>query len=362
MADNKTTGTGTSDAKRNRTYAEIRAERDGKKPQAAAVEKMEWWRAILAIFGIAAVASGAVPGRRNESWIRSLLYAGLIAFIIRTFFFEAFRIPSGSMKNTLLVGDHLFVNKIGYFIETPKYIPFTTIEIPHLHLKTWSINRGDVVIFEWPGNMDEVIPRERKVNYIKRCIGLPGDVIQIKNKQVYVNGAISPNPPESILQNDTQRVGTVDPSIFPHGAQWNKDNYGPIKIPKTGEVIPISKDNIDQWQVFIEREGHKVELGMNDQIMIDGKLATEYKVQHDYLWMMGDNRDNSLDSRFWGFAPVDNVVGEGSIIYWSWYNPPFSTIGEDDGYDSHPGPEGPDFPEESQSFHTRWDRIGKLVH
>ena len=82
------------------------------------------------------------------------------------------------MKNTLLVGDHLFVNKIGYFIETPKYIPFTDIEIPHIHLKTWSVNRGDVVVFEYPGDQGEVVPHELKVNYIKRCIGLPGDVIQ----------------------------------------------------------------------------------------------------------------------------------------------------------------------------------------
>jgi signal peptidase I len=344
MADNKLTG---SDAKRNRTYAEIRAERDGKKPQGAPVEKMEWWRSILAVLGIVAVAA---PGRKKESWFRSLFYAIVIAFIIRTFFFEAFRIPSGSMKNTLLVGDHLFVNKIGYFIETPKYIPFTEVEIPHIHLKTWSVNRGDVVVFEYPGDQGEVVPHELKVNYIKRCIGLPGDVIQIKNKQVYVNGAIFPNPPESILESDTEKVGTVDPRIFPHGAQWNKDNYGPIKIPKTGDVIPVNKDNIDQWEVFIEREGHKVELGMNEQIMIDGKPATEYKVQRDYLWMMGDNRDDSEDSRFWGFAPMDNVVGSGMIIYWSWYNPPSS--GNGDGYD----------PDEVQQTHIRWDRIGNLIH
>src|ERR1019366_7726122 len=96
-----------------------------------------WWRMILVpILGVTSVAMGVPPGRKNESWIRSLIYAGLIAFIIRTFFFEAFRIPSGSMKNTLLVGDHLFVNKIGYFIETPKYIPFTSVEIPYLHIPT----------------------------------------------------------------------------------------------------------------------------------------------------------------------------------------------------------------------------------
>ncbi len=358
MADKTTTGKGTpasGDAKRNRSYAEIRADRDAKKPQSSSPEKLGWGRAvfgsILSFLNITSMGTvPALPPRKNESWIRSLIYAGLIAFIIRTFFFEAFRIPSGSMKNTLLVGDHLFVNKIGYFIETPKYIPFTETEIPHLHIKTWSVNRGDVVVFEYPGDQGEVVPHEKKVNYIKRCIGLPGDVIQIKNKQVYVNGSIFPNPPESILESDTEKQGVVDPRIFPHGAQWNKDNYGPIKIPKSGDVIPVNKDNIEQWEVFIQREGHKVELGMNDQIMIDGKPTKEYKVQWDYLWMMGDNRDDSEDSRFWGFAPMDNVVGSGFIIYWSWYNPPSS--GNGDGYD----------PDEVQKTHIRWDRMGNLIH
>src|SRR5579883_400122 len=313
--------------KRTKTYAEIRAERESKQN----------------------TSNGKPNGKKKESWLRSLFIAALIAFVIRTFFFEAFRIPTGSMKNTLLVGDYLFVNKIGYFIETPKYIPFTETEIPHLHLKTWSVKRGDVVVFEYPGDRDLVVPREKKVNYIKRCIGLPGDVIQIINKQVYVNGKIFPNPPESILQ-DTEKAGVVDPRIFPRGAQWNKDNFGPLRIPKQGDIIPISKANFDQWEVFIAREGHKIEIGPNDVILIDGKPSTQYKVQRDYLWMMGDNRDDSEDSRFWGFAPMANVVGSGFIIYWSWYNPP--SAGQGDGYD----------PDEVQHFHIRWDRIGRLIH
>ncbi|HEY3875716.1 MAG TPA: signal peptidase I [Candidatus Kapabacteria bacterium] len=334
MADKTTPSTtpnpGTTpkgDPKRSRSYEEIRASRTAK-----------------------TTTTTTVTTKKKEGWFASLLYAAVIAFIIRAFLFEAFRIPTGSMKNTLLVGDHLFVNKLGYFFETPKYIPFTNVEIPHLHIKTWSVKRGDVVVFEYPGDRDEVIPHEKNVNYIKRCVGVPGDVIQVINKQLWVNGKVYPNPSESILMRDTEPAGTVDPQIFPHGAQWNKDNYGPLKIPKAGDVIPISKDNIDQWQVFIEREGHKVELGMNDQIMIDGKPATEYKVQRDYLWMMGDNRDDSEDSRFWGFAPMDNVIGSGFIIYWSWYNPPSS--GQGDGYD----------PDEVQTTHIRWDRMGKLIH
>ncbi|HET6399887.1 MAG TPA: signal peptidase I [Candidatus Kapabacteria bacterium] len=350
MAEQKTPGTGTSPAQskpssegnRSRSYAEIRAARDAKQTAGGARK------------------NGPASGKKKESWIRSLIYAGIIALIIRTFFFEAFRIPTGSMKNTLLVGDYLFVNKIGYFIETPKYIPLTNIEIPHLHIPTWSVHRGDVVVFEYPGDQDVVTPTEKNVNYIKRCIGLPGDVIQVINKQVYVNGKIYPNPPGAILQPDTERVGTVDPSIFPHGAQWNKDNYGPIRVPKKGMIIPVNKDNIDKWQVFIEREGHKVEIGMDDQVLIDGKPATQYQVQRDYLWMMGDNRDNSEDSRFWGFAPMDNVVGSGFVVYWSWYNPPSSGMG--DGYDAIPGKEGPNEPQEPQSFHIRWGRIAHLIH
>jgi len=253
-----------------------------------------------------------------------------------------------SSKNTLLVGDYLFVNKIGYFVETPKYIPFTRIKIPHLHVKTWDINRGDVVVFGYPGDRDDVVPKKQD-NYIKRCIGLPGDVVQIINKQVYVNGIIFPNPPESVLLNDTEKAGWVYPRIFPKGAKWNNDNFGPLRIPKIGDVIPITKNNFDQWEVFIEREGHKVEIGMNDQIIIDGKPANEYKVQRDYLWMMGDNRDNSEDSRIWGFAPMDNVIGSAMIIYWSCYNSPSD---QGDGYD----------PDEDQQFHIRWDRIGHTVN
>ncbi len=332
MADN-TSGT--------KTYAEIRAGRDAKKSGGQEIV-YEGGNSFRRLF--------ARDPNKKDSWVRSLIFAILIAGIIRTFFFEAFRIPTGSMKNTLLVGDYLFVNKIGYFLSTPKYIPFTSIEIPHLHMKTFGVHRGDVVVFEYPGDRDFVIPREKKVNYIKRCIGEPGDVIQIINKQVYVNGKIFKNPAESILENDTEKAGFVMPGIFPKGAQWNKDNFGPLKVPKAGDVIAINKDNIEGWDVFIQREGHKVDYGSNGEILIDGKAATEYKVQKDYLWMMGDNRDDSEDSRFWGFAPMDNVVGSGMIIYWSWYNPPSQGTG--DGYD----------PEEVQNFHIRWNRIGNLIH
>ena len=96
-----------------------------------------------------------------NGWLRSLATTMFMFIVFRTVLAGNFYIPSGSMKNTLLVGDRVFVNKIGCYFETPKYIPFTSVEIPHLHLKTGGVSRGDVVVFEYPGNRDEVIPRAR---------------------------------------------------------------------------------------------------------------------------------------------------------------------------------------------------------
>jgi len=254
------------------------------------------------------------------------------------------------MKNTVLVGDYIFVNKMSYFMQTPKYIPFTSIEIPHVRIKTWSIDRGDVIVFEYPGDRDLVEPREKNVHYIKRCIGLPGDTVQVINQQVYVNGKAMKNPDEMVYATKPEAKNIVEPQLFPKGVKQNIDWYGPLRIPKTGDVIHLTKENFDQWQVFIEREKHKAELNSAGVVEIDGKTTDNYTVQRDYLWMMGDNREESEDSRTWGFAPVENVVGKAMITYWSRYSPP--SQGQGDGYD----------PDEVQDPHMRWDRIGNLVH
>jgi signal peptidase I len=283
--------------------------------------------------------------KKKESTWRSLLVALLVALVIRTFFVEAFRIPTGSMKNTLLVGDYLFVNKLAYFFKSPKYIPWTSIEIPSFSIPTGGIDRGDVMVFEYPGDRDLVVPREKNVNYIKRVIGLPGDVIEIANKQVYVNGKAMQNPAGMRYREGAAPKEEVQPHIFPKNTPWNPDWFGPLRIPKKGDMIPLTKENLEKWEVFIEREGHRARFGPEGQIQIDGKESNSYVVERDYLWMMGDNRDDSEDSRFWGFMPVENVVGEALFIYWSWYNPPSSGMG--DGYD----------PEEDQRFHIRWNRL-----
>jgi len=293
------------------------------------------------------------PVKKKDGFWRSILIAALIAIGIRSFFVEAFRIPTGSMKNSLLVGDYLFVNKLAYSFKTPKYLPFTNIPIPHFGFNTFNVSRGDVVVFEFPGNKEQVTlsKDERNVNYIKRCIGIPGDTIEVRRKQVYVNGVAMVNPEKMILGPDTLPKGVPERggNLFPAGNNtWNRDNYGPIRIPKKGDVIALDQSNFDAWDVFIQREGHTTKVGDHGAIIIDDKPVKSYTVERNYLWMMGDNRDNSLDSRYWGFAPLDNVVGNGLFIYWSMFNPPYAPNEGD--------------PDEIQKFHIRWERILNGVH
>lgn len=290
-----------------------------------------------------------VEKKKKDSGWRGLLMALLIALLIRAFFVEAFRIPTGSMKQTLLVGDYLFVNKLAYFLRSPKYIPFTSTEIPYFSIPTGTVDRGEVVVFEYPGDRDLVIPREKKINYIKRCIAVAGDTVMIRNKQVYVNGQPMENPVGLRYKDNPLDSLDVQMKIFPKGAQWNQDWFGPIRIPKQGDQITLTRENLEQWEIFIMREGHKAQIGANGEIEIDGKQNNVYTVERDYLWMMGDNRDDSEDSRFWGFLPEENVVGEAMFIYWSWYRPPSDRMG--DGYD----------PEEVQETQIRWDRIGDII-
>ncbi|MBS1903623.1 MAG: signal peptidase I [Bacteroidetes bacterium] len=283
--------------------------------------------------------------KQKESLWRSLLVAGVIALVIRSFMFQAFRIPTGSMKNTLLVGDYLFVNELAYGFHTPKYLPLTNWKIPHFGFNYRDVKQGDVIVFEYPGDRDLVEPKEKNVNYIKRCIAVAGDTLEVRDKQVYVNGKEFKNPPNSRYNFPPLPKGHPEEGIFPRGnTTWNHDNYGPIRIPKKGDVIALSSANIDAWSVFIQREGHSCECGADGSVTIDGKKVTSYTVERNYLWMMGDNRDDSADSRYWGFCPVDNVIGSSMFIYWSWYNPPGDT---GDGYD----------PEEPQNLHVRWNRL-----
>jgi signal peptidase I len=159
----------------------------------------------------------------------------------------------------------------------------------------------------------------QKVQYLKRLVGEPGDTIRIINKVLYVNGAEFPRPKGmQFIKPYVEPAGKINPGIFPKGSGWNEDNYGPLYIPKQGDVISLSKDNYLWWDTFIKREGHKIEMKPDGKIFIDGSEIYQYKIQRSYYFAMGDNRDNSQDSRYWGFVPRESIVGKAWFVYWSW--------------------------------------------
>jgi len=282
---------------------------------------------------------------KPREFIDALIYAGVVAFIIKILLFEAYRIPTGSMEKTLWVGDFLLVTKFTYGATSPRNIPFTDIRLPYFKLPGFKEpKRGDIIVFDFPGDRDEMESRE-VVNYIKRCVGIPGDTIHIMNKQLYVNGEKFENPPHSMFDNISRPEKFVNPRMFPKGSKWNEDWYGPIRVPKKGDKIKIDSSNYEGWKMFVMKEGHNIKMRSDKTVLVDDKElpSNEYTVERDYLFMMGDNRNNSLDSRFWGFMPVENVVGEAFAIYWSW-DPsiPFSNLFDLIGS-------------------TRWDRIGSLI-
>ena len=280
---------------------------------------------------------------RSKEIFDAFFIAVIAAVFLKMFFVEAYRIPTGSMEETLLIGDFLLVNKFVYGATTPRNVPFTDTRIPYFRFPALKEpHRGDVVVFDFPGNRDELVPKDITM-YIKRCIGEPGDTVQIINRVVYVNRQILPNPPLAQFDPGKQNTNITEPRIFPKGSGWNEDNYGPLRVPKKGDVIKLSLDNIDRWNVFIFREGHIPRVTINDKITIDDKETDEYTVRRSYYFMMGDNRNNSLDSRFWGFVPEENLVGEALITYWSWNSDiPFSRVA-------------------SLVSSIRWNRIARVI-
>ncbi len=269
-------------------------------------------------------------------FFRQLLLAGIAAFFIITFIIQNTRIPTGSMEDTILVGDFVLVNKFIYGSSSPKYIPFTEVELPFFRLPAFKEPKAtDIVVFEYPGDRDQLVATELGVNYVKRCIGTPGDTIEIKDKVIFINGKEFWKP--SHIKYYRGRVGSylkpvpkgvADARIFPKGTHWNEDNYGPLVIPKKGMTIPLNKYNVEQWRTTIDREYEKrvVELD-GDVVKIEGIPVYSYTFKKDYYFMMGDNRDDSLDSRFWGLVPRDLVVGQAFITLFSWDREiPFSQI------------------------------------
>jgi len=222
------------------------------------------------------------PQRRESVWetLRSLLIVLVGVFCIRTFIAEATVIPTGSMERTILIGDHVFLNKLLY---GPR-LPYTSLRIPPLK----KIQRQEIVAFRYP--------RNPSVMFVKRVIGVGGDVIRLQNKKVFVNGQPLTEP----------YVQYQYASMLPL-----RDDFPPS--PSLLDTLPAAWGLDPAWS----RE-------MPNFIREDGLY-----VPPGYLFVMGDNRDNSLDSRFWGFVPLDNVVGEPLFVYWSYDAPSREWTSED---------------------------------
>jgi signal peptidase I len=295
--------------------------------------------------------------QKTLSFLKEFVIVFGLFLLINNFVIASFMVPTGSMENEVLTGELLFVNKFIYGGTSPmnlqqldflQMITFGKIRLPNVPFPWFrlpavrDVRRGDVIVFVFPGMQDE-LQSDQFTYYLKRCIALPGDTLLIRDRVVSVNGEAIPLP-RNVRYDRGWEIPShyPDDRIFPKGAPWNEDNYGPLVIPKKGMTIPLSVQNFSTWDIFIQREGHTTGL-TGETVLVDGKPVSSYTVARDYVFGMGDHRDNSLDGRYWGFIPKENVVGTPMIVYWSWDSdiPLYDIFG--------------------RIASVRWGRIGSLI-
>ncbi|ANW95148.1 S26 family signal peptidase [Wenyingzhuangia fucanilytica] len=348
------------------------------------------------------------PPSKTGEWVSSITFAVVAATLVHTYIMQPFTIPTSSLEKSLLIGDFLFVSKFHYGARVPispislpmvhDSIPKTKlrsyvegIEFPYMRLPgLQKVKRNEIVVFNWPSDSLALMwgdtsdkftykPIDKKTNYVKRCVGVPGDSLEIKNGYIYINGertvlpdrakpqfnyyvetnapftadeiihGYNVNPSEASVMNqegtkyfinlDKEHAlmmqkdpkvtsikrsidpkGVYDPSIFPHDPQyaWSQDNYGPIYIPAKGDKVVLDKKSLPFYKRIIsEYEKNNFEIKSNGDIYINGIKTNEYTFKQDYFWMMGDNRQRSLDARYWGYTPFDHVVGKPVFIWMS---------------------------------------------
>lgn len=244
---------------------------------------------------------------------------GVFLYVVYILLFQVVVITSSSMEATYKPGDRVLVVKPQYGFISPATLPFLDIALPVIKTPAFTLPyRGEPVLFIFPGKRDQV-ESETSSQYLKRCVALPGDVIRIRFGAVYVNE-------ERITEPSTLRYKTAyaeeydsltDKSLtFPVGKNYSRDFYGPLRIPKQGDTVHITSENWLQWETFIKREGHEVSFDGSNMVL-DGATANAYVIERDYCFVLGDNRHNSVDSRYFGFVPTESIVGTVHYVLYS---------------------------------------------
>lgn len=249
-----------------------------------------------------------------------LFWVILIAVIIKAFAIDAFRIPSSSMEYTLQPGDFILANKFAYNISTPKEIPFINLQIPYVSIiKIEKPQINDVVIFQFPDGF-ESDPQKSGMKYIKRVVAGPHDTLRITEGNVFVNGKPITLPSTFKKPNllDADSIN-IKEEIYPPGAKWSRISYGPIVIPAKGDKINISPDNFKKMQsIIVMDHGERSLLSEGTIVTLDGKIISEYLLTQDHYFVIGDNFEESMDSRNFGFITDNMIIGKAMFVYWSY--------------------------------------------